>query len=92
MNGLIGTWLVSLAGPAARTVLKGLGFGFVTFAALSAALTVALDSAKSAWGGLTGDVLGLVELAGASTCLSIIAGAMVSRVAILSAKKLQLLA
>jgi hypothetical protein len=92
MNGLIGTWLVSLAGPAARTVLKGLGFGFITFAALSAALTVALDAARTAWSGVTGDVLGMLELAGASTCLSIIAGALVTRVAILSAKKLQLLA
>jgi len=92
MNGAIGTWLVSLAGPAVFTVLKALGFGFVTFAALTTALGIALDSARSAWGGLTGDLLGLIELAGASTAISIVAGALVTRVAILSARKLQLLA
>ena len=90
--GALGTWLVGLASPAVFGVLKALGFGFVTFAALSAALTVALDAARSSWGGVTGDLLGLLELAGSSTALSIIAGALVTRVAILSAKKLQLLA
>ena len=88
----IGTWLVSLAGPAAKTVLKSLGFGFVTYAALSMALASALTAAKAAWGGLGGDVLGLIELAGASQAMAIIAGGMVARVAMLSAKKLQLLA
>jgi len=92
MNGLIGTWLVSLALPAARTVLKALGFGFVTFAALTAALNSALDMARSAWGGMSGDVLSLVALTGAPMALSMIAGAMVARVAILSAKKLSVLA
>lgn len=89
---MIGTWLVSLAGPAAKTVLKSIGFGFVTYAALSVALASALNAARAAWGGLGGDVLGLIELAGASQALSIIAGGMVARVAMLSAKKLQLLA
>jgi cobalamin synthase len=90
--GALGTWLVSLATPAVFGVLKALGFGFVTFAALTAALNVALDAARSSWGGVTGDLLGLLQLAGSGTAFSIIAGAMVARVAILSAKKLQVLA
>lgn len=90
-SGAIGTWLVSLATPAALGVLKALGFGFVTFAALTAALNAALDAARTAWGGLSGDVLSLLGLAGAPMAVSIIAGALVTRVAILSAKKLTVL-
>lgn len=92
MNGLIGTWLVSLALPAARSVLKALGFGFVTFAAMTLALNAALDAARNAWGGLTGDVLGLIGLAGGPMAMSLIAGALVTRVSILAAKKLSLVA
>jgi len=92
VNGLIGTWLVSLAAPAARSLLKSLGFGFVTFAALTAALNTALSMAESAWGGLAGGVLGLIGLAGGPEAMGIIAGALVTRVAILSAKRLALVA
>jgi len=91
MNGLIGTWLVALAAPAARAVLKALGFGFVTFAALTAALNTALDMAHAAWGGLGGGVLGLIGLAGGPEAMGIIAGALITRVAIMSAKRLTLL-
>jgi len=90
MNGLIGTWLVSLAGPAARSILKSLGFGFVTFAALTAALNTALDMAHAAWDGMGGAVLGLVGLAGGPEAMGIIAGALVTRVAMQAGRRLSL--
>jgi len=88
----IGTWLVSLAGPAIRKILASLGMGFVSFLGVQAALNAALSAAKSAWSGMGGDTLGLIELAGASTAISIIAGALTARLTLLAIKKLQVLA
>lgn len=89
--GGIGTFLVGLAGPIVRKALTALGFGLVSYAAIATALNAALDAAKSAWGGLGGDSLALIQMSGASTALSIIAGALVARVALMSLKKLEIL-
>lgn len=91
MSGL-GVFLVGLAGPAIRKILLSLGIGLVSYAALTTALNSALSSAKSSWGGMTGDVAGLVQLSGAGECLSIIAGAMIARVAMLAVKRFEVLA
>ena len=90
--GSIGTFLVGLAGPVVRRILISLGIGLVSYAALSTALNAAINSAKSAFGGMTGDVMNLVQLSGAGECLSIIAGAMIARVAMLAVKKFEVLA
>jgi hypothetical protein len=90
--GALGTWLVGLAAPAVRQILISLGIGVVSFAALSTALNLALSSAKSAFSGFTGDALNLFMLSGAHTALSIIAGAMVARVALIQLKRFQVLA
>lgn len=91
MNGLIGTWLVSLAGPIIKKILITLGIGLVSYAALSVALNQAISSAKAAWGGLGGDSLGLIQLAGVPDAISIVVGAVLARVAMQSVNKLQLL-
>jgi len=87
----IAAFLMSLVGPVAKRVLLSLGFGLVSYAAISTAVNSLLGSARSAWGGMSGDVLALVELSGASTALSIIAGAIVAKVALMAVTKLQLL-
>ena len=89
--GALGTWLVSLAGPAAAKILAALGLGVVSYAALSAALAAALAAAKSAWGGLAGDSLALIQMSGASSALSIIAGALVARLSLLALKRFEVL-
>lgn len=91
MNGF-GTFLAAIAGSLAKRVLTAIGIGIVSYAAMSAALNAALAAAKNAWAGLAGfpEALALVQMAGVSTAASIIAGALVARVALQSLKKLEL--
>lgn len=88
----IGTWLLSLAGPVIKRFLSALGIGIVSYAALSTALNQALGAAKAAMGGLSGDALGLVQLAGVPDAMSIIAGALIARVSLMVLKRFELLA
>ncbi|HYP84398.1 DUF2523 family protein [Variovorax sp.] len=85
-----GTFLMAVAGPLARKVLVSLGFGLVTYAAVSAALAAALDAAKAAWAGLAGEALALIQIAGINTAASILAGALVARVALQMTKRIGL--
>jgi hypothetical protein len=87
----VGTWLVSLAAPLTRKVLASIGVGVVSYAAISVALNAALDAAKSAWAGFGGDALAIVQLAGVSEAMSIIAGALIARVSVMALNKLELL-
>jgi len=91
VNGALGTWLVSLAGPAIKKILATLGIGLASYAALSVALNQAIGAAKTAWGGLGGDTLGLVQLAGIPEAISIIVGAVLARVAMQTVKKFEVL-
>lgn len=90
MSGF-GAFLVALAGPVVKKALTSLGVGVASYAALTIALNTAIDAAKSAFGGLTGDVLALVQMSGMPGALSIITGAMVARVSLMQLKKLEIL-
>lgn len=87
-----GSFFAALAGPLAKRVMIALGFGVVSYAGISTALNIALDSAKSAFSGFTGDSLALVQIAGLPSVLSILAGALVARVSVMALKKLEILA
>lgn len=87
----LGSFLVAITGPVVKKAMIALGFGIVSYAAIATALNAALDQARNAWGGLGGDALALVNMSGASTALSIVAGALVARVSIMSLKKLEIL-
>jgi len=91
MTGL-GTFLNAIAGTLAKRVLSALGIGIVSYAAMSAALNSALAAAKGAWAGLAGfpEALALIQMAGVTSAASIIAGALIARVALQSFKKLEL--
>ena len=84
-----GAFLVGLAGPFIKKALVSLGVGIVSYAAVSAALTQVLSSAKSAWSGLGGDALALIQMAGVNTAASILAGALVARVSLQILKKFE---
>lgn len=89
MAGL-GTFLVALAGPIAKKVMISLGFGVVSYAAVSVALAAVLSEAKNAWGGLGGEALALIQMAGIGVAASIYAGALTARLALQTLKKLEL--
>lgn len=85
-----GSFLLAIAGPVAKRVLVALGLSVVTFAGVSAAVSGLLSHAKAAWAG-AGFVAGvpdLIAMAGLNTALSIIAGAIIGRVALLTLKKI----
>lgn len=87
-----GTFLVALAAPVVKRAMIALGFGLVSYAAMTAALNAALSAAKSAWAGLSGfpEALALIQMAGVNTAASIIAGALVTRVALQSLKRFEI--
>lgn len=91
MSGL-GTFLAAIAGSVVKRALAALGIGIVSYAAMTAALNSALAAAKAAWAGLAGfpEALALIQMAGVTTAASIIAGALVARVALQSLKKLEI--
>lgn len=91
MSGL-GTFLAAIAGTLAKRVLTALGIGVASYAAMTAALNAALSAAKSAWAGLSGfpEALALIQMAGVTVAASIIAGALIARVALQSLKKLEI--
>ncbi len=91
MSGL-GTFLAAAVGPLVKKGLQALGFGVVSYVAMKAALDAALNAAKAAWSGLAGfpEALALIQMAGVNTAASIIAGALVARLALQSLKKLEL--
>ena len=88
----LGTFLNAVAGTLAKRVLSALGIGIVSYAAMSAALNSALSAAKGAWAVLAGfpEALALIQMAGVTSAASIIAGALIARVALQSFKKLEL--
>ena len=85
-------WVLSLVEPIVGRILTALGVGVVSYAALSTVLNQALGAAKSAMGGLSGDALGLVQLAGVPDAMSIIAGALMTRVSLMVLKRFELIA
>lgn len=85
-----GTFLAAIAGPIAKKILIALGFGIASYAAVATALAAALGAARSAYGGMSGDVLLLVDLAGVGVAASILAGALTARVSLQVLKKLEL--
>ena len=85
--GGIGAWLVALAPALARRVLAALGFGLVSYVGLEAAIGALLSAAKVSLGaaGAAGQI---IALAGFGQACSIIAGAIVTRIAFFQLKRL----
>jgi hypothetical protein len=89
--GAVGTWLVSLAGPAIRKILLSLGIGVVSYAAISTALNASIGAAKSAFTGIGADTLSFLAMAGLPTAISVISGALIAKVGLNVVKKFEVL-
>lgn len=86
--GSVVALLMGLAGPIAKRVLVSLGISLVTYTGLTAALESVLTQAQQAFGGLPSDVVQFLAIAGVWHGLSIVAGAMVARLALAPLKRL----
>jgi hypothetical protein len=86
----LGSFLVAIAGPVVKKALVSIGIGIVSYAAMSAAINAALSAAKTAWAGLGGDALGIIQMAGIGTAISILAGALIARAALSAGSKLEI--
>lgn len=84
--------LMALGGPIARQVMVALGFSLVTFAGADVAVSSLLGQARNAWSsGLGGDVAAYLAMGGFNHGLSLVAGAIVGRVALMSLKSWRVL-
>lgn len=74
-------WIMALVGPVAIKALAALGIGAVTYVGADAALRGLLDQVQSSMAGMTGELAGLLGLAGLYQAVSIVSGGMVSALA-----------
>lgn len=86
-----GTFFAGIAGPVAKKVLTALGIGVVTMVGVDTAIQSALNSAKVAFGGMTGVVADIVAISGFFSAVSIMAGGLVAAGSLMVVKKLSLI-
>lgn len=77
-----GTFLLAMVQPLVARVLVSLGLSLVTFTGMSVAIDLLTTRAVTAWGGLPASILQLAGLAGIGEALSIITGAVATRLLI----------
>ena len=86
----IAQWLSDLTWPIVSRVLASLGIGTVTYAGAETALSGAIDTDKTAFQGMGGEVLQIIAMAGFFDSMSITSGGLVSGLAWLVLKKFAL--
>lgn len=80
-------FLMGLVGPLARQILVSLGIGLVTFVGMDVAIGAALSAAKSSLGALPSAITAVMAMCGFFTAFSIIAGAIVARVSLVTLQR-----
>ncbi len=85
------TWIMALVAPVAIKALAAIGIGVVTYAGADAALRSVLDQVQSSMAGMTGELAGILGLAGLYQAVSIISGALVAALAWAQLSRLSLL-
>lgn len=85
-----GSFLAGVAGPVVKKALTALGFGVVSMVGVDVAIQSALNSAKTAFGGMTGVVADIVAISGFFSAVSIIAGGLVAAGSLMVMKRLAL--
>lgn len=84
----LAAFILSMITPVVGRVLVALGFSVVSFVGFDAMFVAVAQQASAAYGSLPSGVLGLASLAGFGEGLSIIFGALATRVALISATAL----
>ncbi|MGA0610858.1 DUF2523 domain-containing protein [Caldimonas sp. KR1-144] len=84
----LATWLASITWPLVSRVLVALGIGYLSYTGAGEALGAALQHAKSAFGGLPGDIAMIVAKFGFFDFMAITSGGFVSGLAWMQLKKL----
>lgn len=74
----IADWIARISWPLVSRVLSALGVGTVTYVGADSALTGALNAAKSAFVGMTAEILQLLAMAGMFDAMAIMSGGIVS--------------
>jgi hypothetical protein len=87
----LGALLGAAAGPIAKRVLASLGIGVLSLAGMQISLLALLNQAKTTWASGSPEVIQYLAMAGIHTALSIIAGALVTRVAFVALKRFALI-
>jgi hypothetical protein len=87
----LGAFLQSSVGALAKRVLIALGFGMVSFGAITAALNKLIGIAQSAYTGLPAYAFAFLGLAGVGYGLGLVAGALTFRAAYIAMPKLMAL-
>jgi Protein of unknown function (DUF2523). len=78
----VGAFLLALVQPIISRILVALGMSIVTFTGMAVLMEQVTQAVQTAWGGLPGAILGLAGLAGLGEGLSIVFGAIATRVLI----------
>lgn len=86
-----GSFFAGIAGPIAKKVLTAIGVGVVTVGGVQAMITSALNSAKSAMGGMSGVVLDLVAMSGFFAAVAVIAGGLTAAGTLIAFKRLSII-
>jgi hypothetical protein len=83
-------WLYDLSWPIVSRVMAALGLGTLTYTGVDAAITGVLDSAKSAFAGMAGDVVTLLSMCGFFDAMAITSGGIISGLAWMVLKRFAL--
>lgn len=78
----LAAFFLSLVQPIISRILVALGMSLVTFTGMTLVMDQITQAVQSAWGGLPGAILGLAGLAGLGQGLSIVFGAIATRILI----------
>lgn len=78
----VGAFLLALVQPIIARILVALGMSVVTFTGMGLLMEQVTQAVQGAWGGLPSAILGLAGLAGIGQGLSIVFGAIATRVLI----------
>lgn len=82
-------FLLSITGSVAARVLTSLGIGIFSYAALTTFATNIIAAAQNAYGGASGDVLQILNLAGVGESFGIIAAGFTTRASLAAIKRMR---